>query len=78
MSRPWSRSACVIVVRSHLTKKASSGLLPGTAPDGHSFIRKASTARLMSDQSGSAFGSKTAPCAPLSIDASRARSRRGW
>ena len=35
-----SMSVCVIVVRSHLTKKASSGLVPSSAPLRQTGVRK--------------------------------------
>ena len=68
--RPLSRSFCVIVVRSHRTKYASSGLSPSSAPSRHNTSRKSSTLCRMLSQSRSLLGSKTAHCVLRSIECS--------
>src|SRR3989442_8483085 len=65
--RPLSRSFCVIVERSHLTKYAFSGLSPRSAPIDHSLNKKSSIVRRTFAHSASPFGSHTAHCVPRSI-----------
>lgn len=44
LTRPLSRSSCVVVVSSTRTKNASSGLEPKSAPARHCEVRKFVTA----------------------------------
>ena len=69
--RPLSRSFWVMVVRSHFTKKACSGLVPMMAPLRHSLKRKLETVLRTLAQSCSPLGSKTAHWVPASIECSR-------
>lgn len=63
-SRPASRSSCVIVLASHLTKKASRGVEPCRAPCCQSFRRNFSIVELSAAHNGGPLGSKTAHCVP--------------
>ena len=65
MSRPLSRSFWVMVVRSHFTKKASSGLMPRRAPVRHSLKRKLGWCCGRRAQRCSPLGSKTTHWMPL-------------
>lgn len=64
MSLPLSRSSWVIVVRSHLTKKASSGFMPISAPSLQTRVRNSVMVALTRPQSFSLFGSKTTHWVP--------------
>src|SRR5205823_2306886 len=60
LTTPLSISCCVVVVLSHLTKKASSGLLPWKAPARNCVNIKERIFSRKLAQSGSSLGSKTA------------------
>jgi hypothetical protein len=64
-------SFCVMVVRSHLTKKAASARSPSRPPLRNSLNRKSSIERRILAHSGSSLGSKTAHCVDVSIERSR-------
>ena len=68
---PASMPSAGFVSASHLTKKASPGVVPNRAPLRHSFVRKALMVRRMRAHSAGSFGSKTAHCVPCRIDSSR-------
>ena len=76
ISRPLSMSVWVIVVRSHLTKNASSGLTPSSAPERQTSVRKLRIVRRTRAHSTSVLGSNTTHCRPRSIDCSMKISRR--
>src|SRR5437016_2530540 len=76
ISRPLSMSSWVMVVRSHLTKNACSGLLPISAPSRHARVRNWLTLWLTRAQSFSSLGSNTAHCVPSSMDFSMKMNRR--
>src|SRR6185436_18342769 len=66
ISRPLSRSFCVMVLRSHLTKYASCGVVPSSAPETNSLYRKPLTVSVILTQSLEPFGSNTAHWVPRS------------
>ncbi len=76
ISRPLSKSSWVIVVRSHLTKNASSCVVPISAPLRHTVRRKLVIDVRTAIHVGSELGSKTAHCVPRSIDCSRKMNSR--
>src|SRR5262245_16908173 len=76
MSLPLSQSSCVMVVRSHLTKNASSCVVPISAPLRQTVRRKLVIDVRIALHVGSEFGSNTAHCVPRSIDCSMKMNRR--
>ena len=61
---------------SHLTKKACCGVVPKSAPERQTLVRKSDTLRTIFAQSACVFGSKTTNCMPSSIDSRRKSSVR--
>jgi hypothetical protein len=66
-------SFCIIVVRSHFTKKASSWVSPIRAPSIHTFVRNWVIVCFTFAQSFSLLGSKKIHQVPFSIDSSRTK-----
>src|SRR4030067_1831872 len=65
-----------MVVLSHLTRNAFSGVSPIRDPTFHKFVRNWVTTCVTLAQSFSLFGSKTTHRVPCLIDSSRKRSKR--
>ena len=76
MSRPSSMSFAVIVVRSHLTKKALSGVVPTSAPRRQRPRQEVLDAGPHVRQVASTFGSNTAHWVPRSMDRSMKMTKR--
>ena len=70
ITMPASRTSAGLVSSSHLTKNASSGVAPSSAPSRHTRVRNAPMSRRIERHSVQSLGSNTIHRVPLAMDCS--------